>query len=84
MVDHKYKETKEKAREQLQKVAAISLTSDMWTSLNMDAYLAVTCPFIDDNDKLCTILLGVEHFPKSHSAENYWTYQAHGGVGHKG
>ncbi|XDV34174.1 hypothetical protein PO909_004366 [Leuciscus waleckii] len=70
MVDHKYKEAKEKAREQLQKVAAISLTSDMWTSLNMDAYLAVTCHFIDDNDKLCTILLGVEHFPNSHTAEN--------------
>ncbi|KAA0722277.1 Zinc finger CCCH domain-containing protein 13 [Triplophysa tibetana] len=73
MVKHKYKEAKEKAREQLQKVAAISLTSDMWTSLNMDAFLAVTCPFIDDNDKLCTILLDVEHFPKSHTAENLAT-----------
>ncbi|XP_077086696.1 uncharacterized protein LOC143738592 [Siphateles boraxobius] len=72
MVDHKYKEAKEKAREQLQNVQAISLTSDMWTSLNMDAYLAVTCHFID-NDKLCTILLGVQHFPKSHTAENLAT-----------
>jgi len=45
MVDLKYKEAKEKAREQLQNVQAISLTSDMWTSLHMDAYLAVplTC-----------------------------------------
>ncbi|KAK7156879.1 hypothetical protein R3I94_006810 [Phoxinus phoxinus] len=63
MFEHKYKEAKEKAREQLQKVGAISLTSDMWTSLNMDAFLAVTCHFIDDNDKLCNIVPGVEHFP---------------------
>ncbi|KAJ7983682.1 hypothetical protein DPEC_G00374110 [Dallia pectoralis] len=70
MVDRKYKEA---AREQLQEVAAVSLTSDMWTSLNMDAFLAVTCHFINDNDKLCTILLGVEHFPKSHTAENLAT-----------
>jgi len=47
----------------------------------MDAYLAVTCHFID-NDKLCTILLGVQHFTKSHTAENLAT--GHGGVGHKG
>ncbi|KAJ7997536.1 hypothetical protein DPEC_G00230030 [Dallia pectoralis] len=73
MVDRKYKDAKEKVREQLQEVAAVSLTSDMWTPLNMDAFLAVTCHFIDDNDKLCTILLGVEHFPKSHTAENLAT-----------
>ncbi|XP_048010537.1 zinc finger BED domain-containing protein 4-like [Megalobrama amblycephala] len=73
MVENKYKEAKEKAREQLQKVAAVSFTSDMWTSLHMDAYLAITCHFIDENDKLCTISLGVEHFPKSHTAENLAT-----------
>jgi len=48
------------------------LISDMWTWLHMDAYLAVTCHFID-NEKLCTILLGVQHFPKSHTAENLAT-----------
>ncbi|XP_058487194.1 zinc finger BED domain-containing protein 4-like [Solea solea] len=42
MVDIKYQEAKEKAREQVQKAVAVSLTSDMWTSINMDAYLAVT------------------------------------------
>ena len=65
-----YEEAKEKAREKLQQVVSVSLTSDMWTSINMEAYLAVTCHYIDGEDKLGTILLGVEHFPTTHTAEN--------------
>ncbi|KAJ8364737.1 hypothetical protein SKAU_G00135680 [Synaphobranchus kaupii] len=70
MVAAKYQETKEKGKAEMQKVVAVSLTSDMWTSINMDAYLAVTCHFIDDHDKLGTVLLGVEKFPNSHTAAN--------------
>ncbi|XP_075999197.1 E3 SUMO-protein ligase ZBED1-like [Genypterus blacodes] len=70
MVDKKYEEAKEKAKEKLQQVASVSLTSDMWTSINMEAYLAVTCHFIDGEDQLGTILLGVEHFPSAHTADN--------------
>ncbi|XP_073670235.1 E3 SUMO-protein ligase ZBED1-like [Paramisgurnus dabryanus] len=70
MVDSKYEEAKEKAKEKLDNVVAVSLTSDMWTSINMEAYLAVTCHFIDANDQLGTILLGVQHFPNTHTAEN--------------
>lgn len=36
----------------------------------MDAYLAVTCHYVDDKDKLATVLLGVRSFPKAHTAEN--------------
>ena len=43
MVVHKYEEEKTKARAVMQSVEAVSLTSDMWTSINMEAYLAVTC-----------------------------------------
>ncbi|XP_073671376.1 E3 SUMO-protein ligase ZBED1-like [Paramisgurnus dabryanus] len=70
MVDSRYEEAKEKAKEKLDNVVAVSLTSDMWTSINMEAYLAVTCHFIDANDQLGTILLGVQHFPNTHTAEN--------------
>ncbi|XP_062872093.1 zinc finger BED domain-containing protein 4-like [Trichomycterus rosablanca] len=70
MVDKQYEEAKEKAKKTLQKVMSVSLTSDMWTSINMEAYLAVTCHFIDEEDQLGTILLGVEHFPSTHTAEN--------------
>lgn len=41
MVGDKCKTTKEKA-------LALSLTADMWTSMNMDAYLAVACHFITE------------------------------------
>ena len=37
--------------------------------MNMDAYLAVTCHFISDG-VLNTTLLRVQHFPKSHTAQN--------------
>ncbi|XP_076869612.1 E3 SUMO-protein ligase ZBED1-like [Brachyhypopomus gauderio] len=36
----------------------------------MDAYLAVTCHFIDDNTCLKSTLLGVVKFPQAHTAEN--------------
>jgi len=55
---------------ELQKTDGMSLTADMWTSINMDVYLAVTCHYVDDKDKLATVLLGVRSFPKAHTAEN--------------
>ena len=69
MVVQKYEE-KTKARAVMQSVEAVSLTADMWTSINMDAYLAVTCHYVDDSAKLATVLLGVLPFPVSHTADN--------------
>lgn len=37
MVEEKFKEEKEKAKRELEKATAVSLTSDMWTSIHMDA-----------------------------------------------
>ncbi|KAM9726418.1 E3 SUMO-protein ligase ZBED1-like isoform 2-T2 [Menidia menidia] len=70
MVEDKFYKTKEKAKEDIQKVTAVSLTADMWTSMNMEAYLAITCHFIDPNDKLSIVLIGVEHFPYTHTSDN--------------
>ncbi|XP_035989501.1 zinc finger BED domain-containing protein 1 [Fundulus heteroclitus] len=70
MVEAKYESAKEHAKAKVEKVAAVSLTSDMWTSINMDAYLAVTCHFVEENEKLSSVLLGVQAFPQSHTAEN--------------
>ncbi len=36
----------------------------------MDAYLAVTCYFINENDQMSTVLLGVGKFSNSHTSEN--------------
>jgi len=60
----------EKAKAIMQRVEAVSLTADMWTSINMDAYLAVTCHYVDDSVKLATVLLGVLPFPELQTAVN--------------
>ncbi|XP_077097966.1 E3 SUMO-protein ligase ZBED1-like [Siphateles boraxobius] len=70
MVVQKYEEEKAKAKAIMQRVEAVSLTADMWTSFNMDAYLAVTCHYVDDSVKLATVLLGVLPFPELHTAVN--------------
>ena len=70
MVATKFEEEKEKAKEERKKATAVGLTSDMWTSIHMDAYLAVTCHFVDSKDKLESFLLTVVKFPESHTAVN--------------
>ncbi|XP_070410613.1 zinc finger BED domain-containing protein 4 [Nothobranchius furzeri] len=74
LVSQKYEEEKEKTKKDLQSVIAVSLTADMWTSINMEAYLAVTCHYVDkESHELCSSVLGVPHFPQKHTAENMAT-----------
>ena len=83
MVATKFEDEKEKAKEELKKATAVDLTSDMWTSIHMDAYLAVTCHFVDSKDKLESFLLTVVKFPVSHSCEPSSSKTCHHGrMGH--
>ncbi|KAK7901638.1 hypothetical protein WMY93_018407 [Mugilogobius chulae] len=68
MVEERYQQKKKKAEEDLKKASAVSLTADMWTSRNMDAYLGVTCHYLSDDLDLSTVLLGVQYFPMTHTA----------------
>ncbi|KAK0134299.1 Zinc finger BED domain-containing protein 4 [Merluccius polli] len=70
MVEERHEKGKREAKALVLQPTAVSLTSDMWTSMNMDAYLGVTCHFISDGAVLNTTLLGVQHFPKCHTALN--------------
>ena len=70
MVERKYEEEKRKTKVELEKVDSVSITADMWTSLNMDAYLGVTCHYVNVNDELSSVTLGVGHFSASHTAVN--------------
>lgn len=70
MVEAKYHEEKQKAKEKVQKATAVALTSDMWTSIHMDSYLAFTCHFVDEEDRLATVLLAVAKFGERHTASN--------------
>ncbi|XP_053713383.1 zinc finger BED domain-containing protein 4-like isoform X2 [Synchiropus splendidus] len=58
MVEKRYEELKEKAKVLVSTASAVSLTSDMWTSINTNAYLAVTGHFIDTSTTLQTVVLG--------------------------
>lgn len=49
---------------------AVSLTADMWTSINMDVHFAVTGHYLSDKLKLNTVLLGVQKLSMSHTAIN--------------
>lgn len=42
----------------------------LWTSINTDAFLAVTAHFVDENTTLKSVELGVTHFPQAHTALN--------------
>ncbi|XP_028437798.1 uncharacterized protein LOC114558197 [Perca flavescens] len=70
MLQRKYEVTKEKAMAELGKASTVSLTADMWTSINMDAYLAETCHYVTEEVKLSTVLLGGRKFPDTHTAAN--------------
>ena len=70
MLENKYRVAKDNAVAEIKKTSTVSLTSDMWTSINMDAYLAVTCHYINEEMQLSTLLLGIKRFPCSHTAAN--------------
>ncbi|XP_061794367.1 E3 SUMO-protein ligase ZBED1-like isoform X1 [Nerophis lumbriciformis] len=69
-LEKKYEEERERVKLEVQQAVAVSITADMWTSVNMEAYLALTCHYINDNLQLCTSVLGVQYFPQSHTADN--------------
>lgn len=49
---------------EVQQAVAVSITADMWTSVNMEADLALTRHYINENLQLCTSVLGVHTFHK--------------------
>ena len=45
----------------------ICLTSDLWTSLTSDGYIALTMNYVDTNWKLCSKILNFFHFHPPHT-----------------
>lgn len=48
----------------------ISLTTDTWTSMATQNYMAVTAHYISKDWQMKSVLLECYHFPDSHTAEN--------------
>lgn len=57
---------------QLENVSAICLTTDGWTSITNQSFVAVTAHFINPKKdyKISTVLLGCTDFPQSHTGDN--------------
>lgn len=64
-------ETKERVKKNLNNAQFIAFTTDGWTSINNDSFVAVTVHFIDTTKYvLKSFLLGCFNFEKSHSNNN--------------
>lgn len=64
-------ETKEKVKNNLNNAQFIAFTTDGWTSINNNSFVAVTVHFIDTTEcVLKSFLLGCFNFEKSHSSNN--------------
>ncbi len=44
--------------------------ADMWSYINMDGYLGVTCHYITPEAKMATVVLGVRRFYQTHTAQH--------------
>lgn len=67
VVDAKYTSTRAEIYQAIQKCEAVSLTTDIWTSLQMEAYLTVTAHFITEDWRLESFVLETEKMEGSHS-----------------
>ncbi|MGH0146569.1 UNVERIFIED_CONTAM: hypothetical protein FKN15_008369 [Acipenser sinensis] len=67
---------KQKVMEEVQRADHVYLT-DMWTSINTEAYLAVTGHFISHQPKLNSFLLDISHFKRTHTSGHITEPQLH-------
>lgn len=63
-----YESTVDTIKNKLKNVTAVCLTTDAWTSINNESYVAVTAHYIDDDTKMSSILIGCQHFTARHTA----------------
>ncbi|KAM3857052.1 E3 SUMO-protein ligase ZBED1-like [Diretmus argenteus] len=79
LMEKKYEATLEKVKAELKKVKSkITLTTDAWTSIATEAYLGVTCHFINQDWELTSYSLTTMPLEERHTAENIaaWVEQA--------
>ncbi|KAL7386842.1 hypothetical protein ABVT39_014639 [Epinephelus coioides] len=71
MMEEKYETTVERLKNKLKdSTSKITLTTDAWTSVATEAYLGVTCHFINDNWELTSYNLTTMPIEERHTAEN--------------
>lgn len=67
-----YEMTIARVKNQLKNVSAVYITTDGWTSLNNESFVAVTVHFVDPENEtqLSSVLLGCKHFHDKHKADH--------------
>lgn len=69
-VDAKYASIRAEVYMLINNCKAVSLTTDIWTSLQMEAYLTVTAHFITEAWRLENFVLATKKMEESHTAEH--------------
>lgn len=65
-----YEEVHKKVEEHVEKADAVCITTDSWTSLNNDSFIAVTAHYLDERTQLKSFLLDCVQYSASHTADN--------------
>ncbi|XP_055904989.1 zinc finger BED domain-containing protein 4-like [Eupeodes corollae] len=61
----------QEVKTKIENAPAICLTTDAWTSINNQSFIAVTAHYIDsESAQLCSNLLGCTEYNQSHSSDN--------------
>ena len=66
-LEKKYEEATSNVKNELANVRKVCITTDAWTSINMDSFLTVTCHFINDIYQLKTYVLETVKIEGSHT-----------------
>nr|XP_022910336.1 zinc finger BED domain-containing protein 1-like [Onthophagus taurus] len=59
-----------RVKELLTEAKRICITTDCWTSINNEAYIAVTAHYVDDKFNLKSLLLECKNLPGNHTSAN--------------
>ncbi|XP_073973000.1 E3 SUMO-protein ligase ZBED1-like [Rhodnius prolixus] len=65
-----YKREESKLKSRFNEVNAVCLTTDCWTSVNNESFIAITAHYIDQNTNLQTHLLKCTSYSERHTANN--------------
>ena len=57
LIEKLHEEKLEVLKSKLDKATSVCLTSDLWTSINQQSFITITCPFIDEDGKINEFVL---------------------------
>ena len=69
-IDERYLHERSRVKASLHSVEYMTCTTDMWTSRASDAYISLTCHFIDQDFTMSYYNLECKHFPGAHDYAN--------------